>query len=115
MPGIGQSFTQVLSQRRVVPSFKGIPFWVEQDGEEGRRRLPIHEFPMRNDPFIEDLGEADRQYDVTAYLVGDLSSPEASGLVAQLASRGPGLLVLPTYGPSWPAAPPSSAIGRRTA
>ncbi|WP_243368861.1 DNA circularization protein [Microvirga solisilvae] len=80
-------------------SFKGIPFWVEQDGEEGGRRLAIHEFPMRDDPFIEDLGEAARQYDVTAYVIGDSASPEAAGLVAQLAARGPGLLVLPTYGP----------------
>jgi prophage DNA circulation protein len=80
-------------------SYKGVPFYVERDQEGGGRRIVVHEFPMRDDPFLEDLGEAKRTFKVTAYIVGAAADAAATAFSAVLASRGPGVLVLPTHGP----------------
>lgn len=80
-------------------SFKGIPFYVEKDMEDGSRRIVIHEFPNRDDPFLEDLGEGPRFYEVTAYVVGQSADGQAAALVAGFASIDPGTLVLNTHGP----------------
>jgi prophage DNA circulation protein len=80
-------------------SYKGVPFFVEMDNESGSRRIVEHEFPMRDDPFLEDLGEGVRHYNVTAYVVGDGADGNASAVMQICATRGPGILVLPTHGP----------------
>lgn len=80
-------------------SYKGVPFEVETDGEEGGRRIEVHEFPLRDDPFLEDLGEAARYFSVTAYLASDAADAQAAGLTAAATSKGPGTLVLPAHGP----------------
>jgi prophage DNA circulation protein len=80
-------------------SFKGVPFFFEQDKEEGGRGLVVHTFPNRDDPFIEDLGEEPRTYSGSAYVHGDNADGLASTLKAALASRGAGILVVPYFGP----------------
>lgn len=80
-------------------SFKGIPFYVEKDIEDGSRRIVVHEFPNRDDPFLEDLGEGPRFFEVTAYLAGGAADGAATALVASLASIDSGTLVLNTHGP----------------
>jgi prophage DNA circulation protein len=80
-------------------SFKGVPFYFESDDEEGGRDNVKHVFPNRDDPFIEDLGEALRFYGGTAYVHGDNADSLAAALKSVLASRGPGTLVVPYFGP----------------
>lgn len=80
-------------------SFKGVPFFFEQDKEEGGRGLVIHTFPNRDDPFVEDLGEEPRYYSGSAYVHGDNADSLANALKAALASRGAGMLVVPYFGP----------------
>lgn len=80
-------------------SYKGAAFWVETDTEGGARRIVIHEFPMRDTPYLEDLGERYRDYTVTAYVASDRADTEAAALMATCAQRGPGVMVLPTIGP----------------
>lgn len=80
-------------------SYKGVAFWVERDAEAGSRRIVVHEFPMRDDPYLEDLGEGRRDYRVTAYVASDAADTEANALLATCATRGAGVLVLPTVGP----------------
>jgi prophage DNA circulation protein len=80
-------------------SFKGYPIHIEKDGESGGKRVVIHEFPMRDDPFLEELGKSPRQFDVTAYIVGDAADASAIAFAEVCDSAGPGLLVLPTHGP----------------
>lgn len=79
-------------------SYKGVPFLVDRDGEEGGRRIVSHEFPMRDDPYNEDLGEKKRTFAVGAYIASDSADAEAAALTAICATRGAGLLVLPTHG-----------------
>lgn len=80
-------------------SYKGVPFFVDKDDESGGRRIVIHEFPNRDDPFLEDLGEAPRLYEVTAYVASDTADRQADVLVAAFASIDAGTLVLPAHGP----------------
>jgi prophage DNA circulation protein len=80
-------------------SYKGVPFFVEKDDEDGSRRIVEHEFPMRDDPYLEDLGEGVRHYQVTAYVSSDRADAEASSVMQICATRGAGILVLPTHGP----------------
>ncbi|AVT76641.1 phage tail/DNA circulation protein [Rhodopseudomonas palustris] len=80
-------------------SYKGVPFWVESDAEEGGRRIVVHQFPMRDDPFLEDLGEDKRTFEVVAYVASDSADVDAATVVAICLTRGPGILVLPAHGP----------------
>lgn len=80
-------------------SYKGAAFYVETDTEGGARRIVIHEFPMRDYPYLEDLGERHRAFTVTAYVSSDRADAEATVLMQVCAMRGPGILVLPTQGP----------------
>jgi prophage DNA circulation protein len=79
-------------------SFRGIPFFVQSDNERGGRRLAVHQFPGRDAPFVEDLGEDQRGFQVTAYLVGDTSDSDSSSFASNLARAGSGPLVLPVQG-----------------
>lgn len=80
-------------------SFRGAHFWVEADAESGGRRVVVHQFPMRDDPYNEDLGEDKREFSVTAYVASDAADREAASLTAACAMRGASTLVLPTHGP----------------
>ncbi|WP_022722942.1 DNA circularization N-terminal domain-containing protein [Rhodopseudomonas sp. B29] len=80
-------------------SFKGVPFYFEQDKEEGGRDLVVHVFPNRDDPFVEDMGEAPRTFAGSAYVHGDDADQWAATLKSALASRGAGVLVVPYFGP----------------
>lgn len=80
-------------------SFKGVPFKVDRDAEGAGRRVRIHEFPMRDNPYLEDLGELRREFNVLAYVASDSADTEASALITACAARGPGVLVLPSHGP----------------
>ncbi|HEU4806115.1 MAG TPA: DNA circularization N-terminal domain-containing protein [Nitrobacter sp.] len=80
-------------------SFKGVPFKVERDAEAAGRRIRIHEFPMRDVPYLEDLGELRREFDVMAYVASDSADVDAASLISVCAARGAGVLVLPSHGP----------------
>jgi len=80
-------------------SYKGVPFYFESDDEEGGRDNVKHVFPHRDQPFIEDMGEALRYYGGTAYVHGDNADGLANALKAALSSYGAGMLVVPYFGP----------------
>lgn len=51
-------------------SFRGVPFFIEShDAQEGRR-VEVHEFPLRDAPYVEDLGKKAGTYSVSAYVLG---------------------------------------------
>lgn len=80
-------------------SYRGFHFYFESDDERGGRGLVIHEFPNRDAPFVEDLGEAPRFYEGTAYVHGDDVDGLASRFIGALSARGPATLVTPIGGP----------------
>lgn len=76
-------------------SFKGVPFLVEHEREDGGRRLGVHEFVGRDDPYVEDMGGAKRTFEVTGYVASDEADAEMAAVLGALGSVGPGLLVRP--------------------
>lgn len=80
-------------------SFRGVPFWVDKDEAPKGRRLVVHEFPHRDDPFVEDMGRSARRWSVTAYLASDSALADGRALLAACEAAGPGTLTLPWDGP----------------
>jgi len=79
-------------------SFKGAAFFV--DGHEAQlgRRVHVHEFPLRDQPYPEDLGRKARQLTVQAYVLGDSYMQARNRLMVAVEKAGPGQLVHPYLG-----------------
>lgn len=86
-------------------SFRGVPFKVEVENATGGRRLSIHPIAYADQSVIEDMGRDPHRFSVTAYVVGDVADASAKALMAALAVKGAGALILPMLG----------AIGARVA
>lgn len=76
-------------------SFRGIRFWVDEDGPETGRRVAVHEISGGNVPVIEDMGRATTRISVTAYVVGDDALVFGLALESACNGDGAGLLTLP--------------------
>lgn len=81
-----------------LASFRGVPFQVSTDDLEVGRRLKVWEFPNRDRPFIEDMGEKAITYSVRAYIAEDALIGRQKALMSACRRRGPGTLTLPTDG-----------------
>lgn len=79
-------------------SFRGVPFKVESGSRTGGRRLALHEFPKRNEPYAEDMGRRGRRFPVTGYVIGEDFQALALALATALDAEGAGTLVHPTMG-----------------
>ena len=79
-------------------SFRGVPFFVESGDRAGGRRTVTHEFPGRDEPFVEDLGRAATVLSVDGYVLGEDYVRDRDALLAALEASGPGELVHPHYG-----------------
>jgi len=84
--------------RTSIASFRGVQFFVESADRGGGRRLVTHEFPRRDDPFLEDMGRKARTFPVEGYVVGEDYQVSRDALIAALEEDGPGELVHPHYG-----------------
>lgn len=85
----------------VGASFRGVSFFVESSDREGGRRTVTHEFPLRNDPFVEDLGLKARVYKLEGYVIGHKYIDQRDKLLDALEDKdeaGPGPLIHPYYG-----------------
>lgn len=80
-------------------SYRGRPFYFESDEESGSRGLVVHNFPNRDEPFVEDLGENERLYRGVAYVHGDDADTQTRRLFDAMMKRGPARLVVPLHGP----------------
>ena len=79
-------------------SFRGVPFHVEVGARTAGRRLALHEYPKRDQPYAEDLGRRGRTFPITGYCVGPDYLDERDELLAALDAEGTGTLVHPTLG-----------------
>lgn len=91
--------THADGRQLVGASFRGVPFFVESGERSGGRRAVVHEFPLRDDPFVEDLGRRARTFRVEGYVVGDDYLEQRDALLEALEDvSGPGELVHPYHG-----------------
>lgn len=91
---------QLADGRQLIgASFRGVPFLVESAERSGGRRTVVHEFPLRDEPVIEDLGRTVRTLSIEGYVLGDSYLAQRDALLAALEDEaGPGELVHPYYG-----------------
>jgi prophage DNA circulation protein len=85
-------------RKLIGASFRGVPFFVESSERAGGRRTVLHEFPLRDDPFVEDLGRRARTFRVDGYVIGDDYLSQRDALLTALEQEGPGELVHPYHG-----------------
>lgn len=86
-------------RRLIGASFRGVPFFVEAADRTGGRRTVTHEFPLRDNPYIEDLGRKARVFTVEGYLIGDDYLVHRDALIEALEEvSGPGELIHPYHG-----------------
>jgi len=79
-------------------SFRDAWFECESSGATLGRRTALHEFPGRDDPEVEDLGRAARQFTLELYVLGPQYMAARDALLEALDMEGPGRLVHPWLG-----------------
>jgi len=76
-------------------SFRGIRFLVDSSERKGGRRAVVHEYPQRDESYVEDLGRKARTFSVRAYFVGADAVEQAEAFITACEQAGPGRLELP--------------------
>ena len=79
-------------------SFRGVVFHVTETDHTAGRRLVVHEYPERDEPFTEDLGKAAKTYTVKGFFVGDHYIEQMRSLEEKLETKGAGELIHPWLG-----------------
>lgn len=86
-------------RRMAGASFRGVPFCVQVEEQEGGRRVVEHEFPSPGDddvdPYGEDMGRAARRFRLDGYVIGADYLTQKRKLIDALERKGPGELVMP--------------------
>jgi prophage DNA circulation protein len=67
-----------------LSSFRGVPFYVDTANGSGGRRKVQHQYPLRDTPSYEDLGQEANKYRVTAFVVGPFYLAESRALISAL-------------------------------
>ncbi len=83
---------------REPATFRGVPFWVESAEFAGGRRTVRHEYPLRDEPYAEDMGRRARSFPVEGYVIGEEYIAARDALIDALEQEGPGELVHPYHG-----------------
>lgn len=76
-------------------SFRGVPFKVASDSPTGGRRVAVNEISGGDNAATEDMGRAQPQFSVDAYVAGDDADRAGHALQGACDAYGPSLLVLP--------------------
>jgi len=80
-------------------SFRGVEFFIDTNEISFGRRNILHEYPLRDVPFAEDLGRKASTISVSAYVIGTDYIAKRDALISAIRDKNtPGTLILPTSG-----------------
>lgn len=79
-------------------SFRGVSFFVTSQETSGGRRVQLHEYPLRDDPYAEDMGRTARRFSIECFVLGDDYMAAREQLLEALEEAGPGALIHPWKG-----------------
>ena len=82
----------------IPAAFRGARFHVARHESQGGRRVHVHEYPGRDEPYPEDLGRRAREFEVEGYVVGDDYFAARDALLDACDAAGPGQLDHPYLG-----------------
>lgn len=78
--------------------FREAAFFVSSADTDVGRRTVLHEYPLRDVPFVEDLGRKAREFSIEAFVIGADYMSARDRLIAALEQEGAGTLVHPWLG-----------------
>lgn len=78
--------------------FREAGFLIDTDDTALGRRTVLHEYPLRDVPYAEDLGRRAREYAIECYVIGADYMDARDALMRALDAEGPGTLVHPYLG-----------------
>ena len=87
--------------------FRNAAFFTESHEAGGGRRLALNEYPLRDEPYAEDLGRRACEFTIDCYVLasqmiggerGDDYMAARDRLIAALEQKGPGILIHPYLG-----------------
>ena len=79
-------------------SWRGLPFGVFTHDTRAGRRTAVHDYPFRDQVWVEDLGKASRRLALQGFLVGDDVVARLEAMTDEAEKEGPGQLVHPVFG-----------------
>lgn len=79
-------------------SFRGAEFQIDDAQTQVGRRVALHEYPLRDKPYPEDLGKATRTFTVDCFVSGTDYATKRNALISACEAQGPGRLVHPMLG-----------------
>lgn len=79
-------------------TFRGVRFGVESAERTGGRKAVVHEYPLQDEVYVEDLGRAPRGFQIECFVIGQSYFQGRDALIDALEQEGPGQLVHPYQG-----------------
>lgn len=79
-------------------SWRGLGFAVDSSSVRRGRRVAVHEYPFRDDIWVEDIGRNVRAVAFSGFVVGDDCYVQAQALLAASETAGSGELIHPSLG-----------------
>lgn len=86
-----------MTSANLTGKFRGAEFLIEGHDLSGGRRIALHEFPLRDVPYAEDMGRRARTWAIECFTLGD-DSAARDALIEALEGAGPGTLIHPYLG-----------------
>lgn len=83
---------------RLPASWRGIPFRVRESEIKRGRRNALHEYPYRDEVWVEDIGRATRVTSFRGFLAGDDVDAQVKAMSEAAEKSGDGTLVHPALG-----------------
>jgi hypothetical protein len=81
-----------------IATFRGIDIVLENTSQSPGRRVQVHEYPLRDQPYAEDLGLSKREWQIDGFLIGPDYDQARQRLVEAAEQAGAAELVHPYYG-----------------
>lgn len=86
------------AEETIQVTFKGVPFLVETETQEGGRKVTVHEYPGSDTRFVEDLGKKPGIFRLKGFVSGDTWVQDARRLTTVLEEEDEGSLELSIFG-----------------
>jgi len=91
------------NKQRKKASFRNATFFVSDVERNVGRKNVVHQYPFKDDPYVEDLGRDGDEFTINGYVVQNTDNSfdyiaERDALIKALREEGPGSLIHPYYG-----------------